>query len=64
MHRIPIARYLGKGIFVLERLWGELLSENEVLEIPMAMKWLANLADIKRRVEQSQITASSVTFIV
>ena len=64
MHRIPIAHFLGKGTFGLERLREELLSENEALEIPMAMRWLANLADIKRRAEQCQITASSVTFIV
>ena len=64
IHGIPLNRYLGRGTHRLDKLQEELESENEGLEIPMAMRWLGRVPDIKERGASGAIRGSSVTFIV
>lgn len=41
VHGIPIARYVGKGSYGVDKLRAEIESENEGVEIPMAARWLS-----------------------
>ena len=64
IHGVPLERYLGKGTFGLNKLWAEIESENEGVEIPMEMRWLGRVPTIKERYHAQQIWGSSVTFVV
>ena len=64
IHGVPLNRYLGRGTHGLDKLREELESENEGLEIPMAMRWLGRVPDIKERGASGAIRGSSVTFVV
>lgn len=47
-----------------EKLREEREAENEGMVIPLAIRWLGHLSDIKTRATKRLITASSVTFAV
>ena len=64
IHSVPLNRYLGAGTYGLDRLQEELESENEGLGIPMAMRWLSRVPDIKEREASRAIRGSPVTFVV
>lgn len=63
-HGIPLEPYTEKGSYGTGRLREELMAENTGLVIPMAMRWLGKLGNIKRRFKDGEIVASSVTFAV
>ena len=64
IHGVPLARYLGRGTFGLDKLRAELEAENKNLEIPMVARWLGRVPDIKDRSCSEKIRASSVTFVI
>ena len=64
MHGIPLERYLGKGTFGLNKLRAEIESENQGVEIPMEMRWLGRVPDIKQRFKNAEARGGSVTFVV
>ena len=49
IHGVPLEAYTEKESYSTGRLREELMAENTGLEIPMAMRWLGNLAHIKKR---------------
>ena len=64
MHGVPLERYLGKGTFKLNKLKAEIESGNQGVEIPMAMRWLGRIPDIKQRIKNAEARGGSVTFVV
>ena len=64
IHGIPLARYVGKGTHGTEKLREEIEAENEGVTIPLVVRWLGKLADIKARAMRGEISASSITFVV
>ena len=64
IHGVPLERYLGKGTFGLNKLRAEIESENEGVEIPMEMRWLGRVPDIKQRFKNAEVRGASVTFVV
>ena len=64
MHGVPLERYLGKGTFGLNKLRAEIESENQGVEIPMEMRWLGRVPDIKQRYKNAEARGGSVTFVV
>ena len=64
IHGIPLERYLGKGTFRLNKLRAEIESENEGVEIPMEMRWLDRVPDIKQQFRNTEVRGASVTFVV
>ena len=64
IHGVPLNRYLGKGTHGLEKLREEIEAENEGVEIPMQIRWLGRVPDIKQRSAEGAIRGSSVTFVV
>ena len=64
IHGVPLNRYLGKGTHGLEKLREEIEAENEGVEIPMQIRWLGRVPDIKQRSVEGAIRGSSVTFVV
>ena len=55
---------MGKGTFGLNKLRAEIESENEGVEIPMEMRWLGRVPDIKQRFKNAEVRGASVTFVV
>ena len=66
VHGIPLARYMGEGTNGTERLREEIEAENasEGVAIPLAVRWLGKLSEIRERAREGKITVSSVTFVV
>lgn len=64
IYGVPLNRYLGKGTHGLEKLREEIEAENEGVEIPMQIRWLGRVPDIKQRSVEGAIRGSSVTFVV
>ena len=49
IHGIPLARYVGKGTHGTEKLREEIEAENEGVTIPIVVRWLGRLEEIKER---------------
>lgn len=49
IHGIPLARYVRKGTHGTEKLREEIEAENEGATIPLLVRWLGKLAEIKER---------------
>ena len=64
IHGVPLERYLGKGTFGLNKLRTEIESENEGVEIPMEMRWLGRVPEIKERFQNCEARGGSVTVMV
>ena len=64
IHGVSLNRYLGRGTHGLEKLREEIVAENEGVEVPMQIRWLGRVPDIKERVVADGIRGSSVTFVV
>ena len=66
VHGIPLARYMGEGTNGTQRLREDIEAENARVgvAIPLAVRWLGKLSEIRERAREGKITASSVTFVV
>jgi hypothetical protein len=64
VHGVPLERYVGKGTHGLEKFKEEVQAENAGVVIPLAVRWLGSMANIKERWAAGAITSSSVTFAV
>ena len=64
IHGVSLNRYLGRGTHGLEKLREEIEAENDGVEIPMQIRWLGRVPDIKERAVADGIRGSSVTFVV
>ena len=63
-HKIPVARYLGKGSNGTEMLRKELEGGNEGVRIPSTVHWLSGAPGVKARHKEGIIRASSVVLAV
>lgn len=64
VHGVALERYVGKGTYGTGKLKEELEAENEGLVIPLSIRWLGQLHNIKQRWRAGEIKASSVTFVI
>jgi hypothetical protein len=60
VHGVDTRRYIGK----LDKLKKDLMTDNDGLDIPMSVRWLANELTVKQRTNVGSIRASSVAFAV
>jgi hypothetical protein len=64
VHAVPLVRYMGKGTEGLEKMGDKIHVEDEGVEIPVQVRWLANPHSIRDRRQKGEISASSVAFVV
>jgi hypothetical protein len=64
MHRVNFDQYMAKRSGGLEKLREEIHAENEGVIIPMAIRWMGRVADIKEKKKSGEKQASSVVFAI
>jgi hypothetical protein len=63
INRVPLTRYMGKGMEDLQKMREDFDAENECIVIPTEVRWLANPHTIRERRQNGEIAASSVGFV-
>ena len=58
VHGIPLEPYIRKGTFGTEMLWADIMAENTWLDIPMSMRWMGDLSNIKERQRKGETVAA------
>ena len=64
IHAVPFVRYMGKGTEGLQKMREIFEGENDGIEIPTQVRWVANPRTIRERRQNGDIPASSVVFVV
>ena len=64
IHAVPLVQYMGKGTEGVQKMRDELDGENEGLAIPTQERWLTNPHTIRERMQNGEIAASSVVFVL
>jgi hypothetical protein len=64
IHAVPLVWYMGRSTERLRKMREEFEAENEGVAIPVDVRWLANPRTIRERMQNGEIAASSVVFVV
>jgi hypothetical protein len=64
MHGVNFDQYMAKRSGGLEKLSEEIHAENKGVVVPMAIRWMGRVADIKEKKTNGEKQASSVVFAI
>jgi hypothetical protein len=64
IHAVPLMRYMGQDTDSLQKMRDDCEAENKGIAIPTHVQWLAKPSTFRDRRQNTEITVSSVVFVV